>query len=197
MLPEQSYGRAAQGFRWSFDIRRCVPQCVTIFHVVSSVSCQSRQPFQLGIARSASFSLSQPTPIIAMVETRGPQIAANAWAFVVLSSIATLLRVYCRGFVTKAFGLDDWLAVVAQVCVPWPTPSSVSSIKGSNANGAMPEDSLPCLLCVRDHRCLIWYWSPLFRHPYRELQQGHAGTHLLLRNNSHDHTPLSTWAVSY
>ncbi|KAK8111646.1 uncharacterized protein PG998_008103 [Apiospora kogelbergensis] len=50
-----------------------------------------------------------------MVETRGPQIAANAWAFVVLSSIATLLRVYCRGFVTKAFGLDDWLAVVAQI----------------------------------------------------------------------------------
>ncbi|KAK8136759.1 hypothetical protein PG984_004699 [Apiospora sp. TS-2023a] len=49
------------------------------------------------------------------VETRGPQIAANAWAFVVLSSIATILRIYCRGWVTKAFGLDDWLAVVAQI----------------------------------------------------------------------------------
>ncbi|KAK8034865.1 hypothetical protein PG993_009860 [Apiospora rasikravindrae] len=49
------------------------------------------------------------------METRGPQIAANAWAFVVLSSIATILRIYCRGWVTKAFGLDDWLAVAAQI----------------------------------------------------------------------------------
>ena len=66
----------------------------------------------------ASFSISQPSPVIAMSNNRGPQIAANAWAFVVLSSIATILRIYCRGFVIKSFGLDDWLAVVAQVCVP-------------------------------------------------------------------------------
>ncbi|KAK7967573.1 uncharacterized protein PG986_001850 [Apiospora aurea] len=50
-----------------------------------------------------------------MVESRGPQIAANAWAFVVLTSIASLLRVYCRGWVIKSFGLDDWLAVAAQI----------------------------------------------------------------------------------
>ncbi|KAK8058863.1 hypothetical protein PG994_009311 [Apiospora phragmitis] len=50
-----------------------------------------------------------------MAETRGPQISANAWAFVVLSSIATLLRIYCRGWVIKSFGLDDWLAVAAQI----------------------------------------------------------------------------------
>ncbi|KAK8065487.1 hypothetical protein PG997_012234 [Apiospora hydei] len=50
-----------------------------------------------------------------MVDTRGPQIAANAWAFLILSSIATLLRIYCRGWVIKSFGLDDWLAVAAQI----------------------------------------------------------------------------------
>ncbi|KAH6647117.1 hypothetical protein BKA67DRAFT_639150 [Truncatella angustata] len=47
-------------------------------------------------------------------ETRGPQIAAIAYTFMIMSSISTLLRIYCRGYVIKAFGLDDWLAVIAQ-----------------------------------------------------------------------------------
>nr|CEG03762.1 unnamed protein product [Fusarium acuminatum CS5907] len=32
-----------------------------------------------------------------------------------ISSIATLLRIYCRVWVIKAFALDDWLAVAAQM----------------------------------------------------------------------------------
>jgi hypothetical protein len=48
-------------------------------------------------------------------DTRGPQIAAITYVFLILSTIATLLRVYCRGRVIKAFAMDDWLAVVAQV----------------------------------------------------------------------------------
>lgn len=48
-------------------------------------------------------------------DSRGPQIAAIAYTFVVISSIATCLRVYCRGWVSKAFGPDDYLAVIAQV----------------------------------------------------------------------------------
>ncbi|KAK9771444.1 hypothetical protein AB5N19_03193 [Seiridium cardinale] len=49
------------------------------------------------------------------VENRGQQISAIAWTFVTVSSIATLLRIYCRGWVLKAFGSDDWLAVAAQI----------------------------------------------------------------------------------
>ncbi|KAF7531085.1 hypothetical protein G7054_g9218 [Neopestalotiopsis clavispora] len=48
-------------------------------------------------------------------DTRGPQIAAITYVFLILSTIATLLRVYCRGRVIKAFAMDDWLAVVAQI----------------------------------------------------------------------------------
>ncbi|CAJ2503689.1 Uu.00g110830.m01.CDS01 [Anthostomella pinea] len=47
--------------------------------------------------------------------SRGPVIEAVTLAFLVISSIATVLRIYCRGWVIKAFALDDWLAVAAQV----------------------------------------------------------------------------------
>ncbi|KAJ4264395.1 hypothetical protein NW762_005593 [Fusarium torreyae] len=48
------------------------------------------------------------------IESRGTQIAAITYTFVVISSIATLLRAYCRAWVIKAFAADDWLAVIAQ-----------------------------------------------------------------------------------
>ncbi|KAF4980511.1 hypothetical protein FZEAL_3499 [Fusarium zealandicum] len=50
-----------------------------------------------------------------VVDSRGPQVAAVTYSFVTLSSIAVLLRVYCRGWVIKAFAADDWLAVIAQL----------------------------------------------------------------------------------
>lgn len=49
------------------------------------------------------------------IDSRAQQVTAVAWTFLVVSSIATLLRIYCRGWVIKAFSLDDWLAVGAQV----------------------------------------------------------------------------------
>lgn len=51
------------------------------------------------------------------VESRGPQIAAVTYTLVIVSTIATLLRVYCRAWVIKAFATDDWLAVIAQVSI--------------------------------------------------------------------------------
>ncbi|KAF7532905.1 hypothetical protein G7054_g7549 [Neopestalotiopsis clavispora] len=45
---------------------------------------------------------------------RGPQVAAITWTFLFVSSFACLLRIYCRGWVIKAFAADDWLAVIAQ-----------------------------------------------------------------------------------
>ncbi|KAK6222612.1 hypothetical protein LQW54_000792 [Pestalotiopsis sp. IQ-011] len=47
-------------------------------------------------------------------ENRGQQIAAITYTFVIISTIACLLRIYCRGWVIKAFAADDWLAVIAQ-----------------------------------------------------------------------------------
>jgi hypothetical protein len=49
------------------------------------------------------------------IESRATQIAAIGYTFVIISSIATCLRVYCRVWVVKAFGADDWLALIAQV----------------------------------------------------------------------------------
>ncbi|RDW69763.1 hypothetical protein BP6252_08783 [Coleophoma cylindrospora] len=49
-----------------------------------------------------------------MVDNRGPTIAGAAYAMAALSTVATLLRIYCRAWVSKAFGADDWLAVIAQ-----------------------------------------------------------------------------------
>ncbi|KAH7018203.1 uncharacterized protein B0I36DRAFT_276695 [Microdochium trichocladiopsis] len=46
---------------------------------------------------------------------RGNEVQGNGIAMLVLSTIATALRIYCRGWVIKAFALDDWLAIVAQI----------------------------------------------------------------------------------
>lgn len=51
------------------------------------------------------------------IETRATQVNAVAYTMVIMSSIAILLRVYCRAWVIKSFGIDDWLAVIAQVCI--------------------------------------------------------------------------------
>lgn len=48
-------------------------------------------------------------------ENRGPQVAGVAGFFVSLSTIFVFLRVYCRVVVVKAFGADDYLAVIAWV----------------------------------------------------------------------------------
>ncbi|KAH7125843.1 hypothetical protein EDB81DRAFT_764939 [Dactylonectria macrodidyma] len=50
-----------------------------------------------------------------MGDSRGPQVRAVAITFLVISTIATILRVYCRGRIIKAFAADDWLAVAAQI----------------------------------------------------------------------------------
>ena len=49
------------------------------------------------------------------MDNRGPQVEGIAWAFVVISTIATALRVYCRGVLLKSFLLDDYLAVIGWV----------------------------------------------------------------------------------
>uniref|UniRef100_A0A8H7TRK2 Rhodopsin domain-containing protein n=1 Tax=Bionectria ochroleuca TaxID=29856 RepID=A0A8H7TRK2_BIOOC len=48
-------------------------------------------------------------------ESRGDQITGVAIFFLSLTTFASILRVYCRGWVIKAFSVDDWLAVAAQI----------------------------------------------------------------------------------
>jgi hypothetical protein len=50
-----------------------------------------------------------------MAEDRGPQVAAVAISFLVLSWVAVSLRVFVRSFMVKNFGMDDWLAVATLV----------------------------------------------------------------------------------
>jgi hypothetical protein len=46
---------------------------------------------------------------------RGPQVSAVAGLFFALSTIGIILRCYCRAVVVRAFGMDDWFAVIAWV----------------------------------------------------------------------------------
>lgn len=59
-------------------------------------------------------------------EDRGPQVAAVAILFLILSWIFVSLRCYVRAIMMKNFGTDDWLAVATLVrylsgsCLPCP-----------------------------------------------------------------------------
>ena len=53
-----------------------------------------------------------------ITEDRGPQIAAVAYAMLVLSTIAVALRLWARHAVQKAhLWWDDWVALLALVCL--------------------------------------------------------------------------------
>ena len=48
---------------------------------------------------------------------RGPQIMAVYVFFLIICTVTTWLRVYCRVRIVKKFGIDDGLAVIAWVRV--------------------------------------------------------------------------------
>lgn len=47
------------------------------------------------------------------VAGRGPELLGTLSLFIALSTITTILRVYCRVVLVKNFGMDDWFAVLA------------------------------------------------------------------------------------
>lgn len=49
------------------------------------------------------------------MDNRGPQLLAVNIVFWILTWLALSLRVYVRGFLRRAFGIDDWLMVGTQV----------------------------------------------------------------------------------
>jgi len=82
---------------------------------------------------------------------RGLQLNAVNVAFLALSTLAVLLRVYCRAFIVKSFGVDDWLAVVAWVIILPP-----GHLRQAEVNNVL--DFLRTLRGLRYHRCLLWNW---------------------------------------
>jgi hypothetical protein len=46
---------------------------------------------------------------------RGPELLGTLGLFLALSTTAIILRCYCRIFIVKSFGLDDWSAAAAWV----------------------------------------------------------------------------------
>ncbi|PSR89050.1 hypothetical protein BD289DRAFT_366386 [Coniella lustricola] len=78
-------------------------------------------------------------------ETRGPQIAAVTWTLMFMSTVATALRIYCRGWIIKAFGMDDWLAVGSQILFIVFCSYEITGVKYGTGqhNADLPADSVP------------------------------------------------------
>lgn len=76
--------------------------------VASNVPCEEKLGGVLSILLFFANMTIQPAG-------RGPEVFATFALFLGLTTIATILRVYCRGFVIKQFALQDWLAVAAWV----------------------------------------------------------------------------------
>lgn len=50
---------------------------------------------------------------------RGVEVLAVYSLFLALTTVTVALRVYCRAHIQKAFGTDDYFAVLAWVSLPW------------------------------------------------------------------------------
>ncbi|OBT81791.1 hypothetical protein VE02_09625 [Pseudogymnoascus sp. 03VT05] len=84
---------------------------------------------------------------------RGPQVSAVAGLFLALSTIGIILRCYCRAVVVKAFGLDDWFAVIAWIFFTFFCAFAITGVHygtGQHAANLPPED-IPV--------GLKWWWA--------------------------------------
>ena len=62
------------------------------------------------------------------IENRGPQVLGVDSAALILAFIATVLRVYVRLRLVKAFGLDDWLMLAAMVTFSVYSAASITGV---------------------------------------------------------------------
>jgi hypothetical protein len=78
-------------------------------------------------------------------DNRGPEVMAAGIAMLVISTITTLLRIYCRGWVIKTFGYDDWLAVIAQILfITFCAYNTIGVIHGTGRHiGDIPPNDIP------------------------------------------------------
>jgi hypothetical protein len=100
---------------------------------------------------------------------RGPQILGIYSFFVALTTITLALRLYCRTYIQKAFGWDDYFAAFAWVSVP------TSLLKASRSNvgciGLLYHIRLMCY----DRRSSR-YRTTCFEHPTRRASYWAQGT---------------------
>lgn len=100
------------------------------------------------------------------IENRGPQVAATASMFLALSWITVALRCYVRGYLTKSFGLDDWLALAALVC-GWNITSAITFAGLTSCRCAsLCIALLFWKVCVMEPDGIWWiYRRPIFQLP--------------------------------
>ncbi|KAH6886810.1 hypothetical protein B0T10DRAFT_490369 [Thelonectria olida] len=92
------------------------------------------------------------------IENRGPQLLGVNVFFLVVSLISISLRCYSRIGLVKAFGLDDWLMVVAAVFFTLYNSFSSSGVRygtGRHSDDLEDEDAKKAMMCW--WFCYIFY----------------------------------------
>ncbi|KAJ6785976.1 hypothetical protein PWT90_06271 [Aphanocladium album] len=90
-----------------------------------------------------------------MTANRGDELLGVNIAFFVVASCAVLLRCYTRVFISKAFGLDDWLMAVAAVCYVLCSNTGVHYGTGQHRDDLTPENYAIAKRC----RPIAHYWN--------------------------------------
>ena len=105
---------------------------------------------------------------------RAPELLGTLGLFLGLSTITTALRVYCRTFVVKNFGVDDWLALLAyMIFVLYSSFAILGCYHGTGQHADnIPLDVLPHGLKVCDF--LMARFKALERKEGVELGSRHA-----------------------
>jgi hypothetical protein len=88
---------------------------------------------------------------------RGPQLSAVVGFLLGLTTLAIILRSYCRVFLVKSFGWDDWFAAAAWVS------ERIFHIK--RCRPLMNIGKFCMLLCICNLRNLSWHRSACLGHP--------------------------------
>lgn len=84
---------------------------------------------------------------------RGPEVLGVTWAFLILTNLVTLLRIYCRAWELRCFWIGDWLAVAAQIFFTTCLASEIVSVKygtGRHVQDIPPHD-YPTAVRVRNN----------------------------------------------
>lgn len=91
------------------------------------------------------------------VDDRGPELLRVAWSFLILTSLVTLLRIYCRAWEVRCFWIGDWLAAAAQVFFAVCLTSEITSVKyGAGRHVAdIPPHDYPTAVRVRKNLEII------------------------------------------
>jgi hypothetical protein len=82
---------------------------------------------------------------------RGYELLGTVVLFVALSSITMFMRIYCRVFLVKNFGLDDYLAVAAWITFSLFSAFAILGVHngtGQHAWDIHPPETLPVGLKV-------------------------------------------------